>query len=177
MRPIGLIALLALGACAATPPPEAKEPPLTGTITLSSGPCEGLCAVYTMTLSADDTYALNAGENTINPGRTRGSLPVNSFRRAIEALEQYDLPGLQRLYTATEPDNCPERITGLPTLDISRVDDDNDVRTFVTYDTGCVGFADRDRVDRLQERLRAVFRVKELVAVGEPPRVPRPEES
>jgi len=175
MRHLGLIALLALGACASTPPPEEKEPPLTGTITLGSGSCPGLCAVYTMTLNPDDTYVLNAGENTIRPGRSRGSLPVNSFRRAVEALEQYDMPGLQRFYTQTEKENCTTAITGLPTVDFSRLDDDNDVRNFVTFDTGCVGYADRDRLDQLHERLRTIFRVREIVAVGEPPRPPRPE--
>ncbi len=175
MRHWGLIGMLALAGCASPPPPEPKEPPLTGSITLASGPCPGLCAVYTMTLFPDDTYSLNAGENTIEPGRSRGSLPVNSYRRALESLEQYDLPGLQRFYTPTETDNCPTVISGLPTVDFSHVDDDNDVRDFVTFNTGCVDFADRDRLDQLTERLRAVFRIKELVAVGEPPRPPRPE--
>ncbi len=175
MRHWGFIGLLALAACAATPEPEPKEPPLTGTIALGSGACEGLCPVYTMTLYADDTYLLNAGDNTIKPGRSRGSLPVNSFRRAVEALEQYDFDTFRRFYVPTERANCPQTITGLPTADFSRVDDENDVRTFVTFNTGCVGFSDRDRLDRMHERLRAIFRVKELVAAGEPPRPPRPE--
>lgn len=174
MRHAGMIGLLALAACAGTGAPETREPPLTGTITLASGECPGLCPVYTMTLRPDDRYTLNAGANTINPGRSGGTLPVNSFRRAVEVLEQYDLPGLQRFYTPTEKDNCPNSITGLPTVDFSRVDDDNDVRAFVTFDSGCVGFDDRDRLDQMHERLREIFRIRELVAVGEPPRPPRP---
>ncbi len=170
------VAALALAACA-TPQPEPKAPPLTGTITLGSGACPGLCPIYTMTLNADDTYSLNAQENTIKPGRSRGSLPVNSFRRAVEALEQYEYATLQRFYTPTEKDNCPESITGLPITDLSRVDDDNDIRVFVTFNTGCVNFADRDRLDQLHARLRSIFRIKELVAAGEPPRPPRPETS
>ena len=175
MRHWGMIGILALAACAATPEPESKEPPLTGTITLGSGPCAGLCAVYTMTLYADDTYLLNAEDNTIKPGRSRGSLPVNSFRRAVEALEQYELNTFQRFYVPTEKANCPQAISGLPITDFSRVDDDNDIRIFVTFNTGCVNFADRDRLDQLNERLRDIFRVKELISVGEPPRSPRPE--
>jgi len=175
MRHWGMIGILALAACAATPEPEPKEPPLTGTITLGSGPCAGLCAVYTMTLYADDTYLLNAEDNTIKPGRSRGSLPVNSFRRAVEALEQYELNTFQRFYVPTEKANCPQAISGLPITDFSRVDDDNDIRVFVTFNTGCVNFADRDRLDQLNERLRDIFRVKELISVGEPPRPPRPE--
>ncbi len=171
---LGTVALT-LAACATPQQPEPKAPPLTGTITLGSGPCAGLCPIYTMTLKADDTYTLNAQDNTITPGRSTGSLPVNSFRRAVEALEQYDLPTMQRFYTPTEKENCPEAISGLPVTDISRVDEDNDVRRFVTFNTGCVNFADRDRLDRLHERLREVFRIKELVSVGEPPRPPRPE--
>ncbi len=161
---------LVLAGCATPPPPEAKEPPLTGTITLSTGPCAGLCPVYTMRVSADDTYRLDARDNTITPGKSSGSLPVNSFRRALEAIEAFDLGSMQRYYTPTEPDNCPDFISELPTVDIARVDDENDVRKFVTFNSGCVGFADRDRLDRLYERLRQVFRVQELVAVGEPPR-------
>ena len=166
-------AAITLAACA-TPTPEPKEPPLTGTITLASGACPGLCPIYTMTMRADDSYTLNAQENTITPGRSTGSLPVNSFRRAVEALEQYELATMQRFYTPTERDNCPEAITGLPVTDINRIDEDNDIRIFVTFNTGCVNFADRDRLDRLYERLREVFRIKELVSVGEPPRPPRP---
>ena len=175
MRNTGLIAILALAGCASAGTPETREPPLTGTITLASGECPGLCPVYTMTLRPDDRYTLNAGANTITPGRSGGTLPVNSFRRAVEVLEQYDLPTLQRFYTPTEADNCPNSITGLPTVDFSRVDDDNDVRAFVTFNSGCVDFDDRDRLDQLHERLREIFRIKELVAVGEPPRPPRPE--
>ncbi len=176
MRALAPIALLVLAGCAGTPPPEAKEPPLTGTITLASGPCEGLCAVYSMRVFPDDTYALTAEDNTIEPGRSRGSLPVNSFRRAVEALEQYDFPSLQRFYTSTERDNCPEALSGLPTVDISRLDREKDVRAFVTYDTGCIGFADSDRLDQLHGTLRSIFRIKEIVAVGEPPRPPRPDD-
>lgn len=166
------LAAFALAACA-SPQPEPKEPPLTGTITIASGECAGLCPVYTMTLFPNDTYFLDAGENTIKEGQMRGSLPVNSFRRAVEALETFELNTLQRFYTQTEDENCPDAISGLPLTDLSRVDDDNDIRVFVTFDTGCVGFADRDRLDQLQERLRAIFRVKELISVGEPPRPKR----
>ncbi len=176
MRYWGMIGLLALAACAAPPKPEPKEPPLTGKITLGSGPCAGLCAVYTMTLFADDTYILNAQENTISPGRSRGSLPVNSYRRAVETLGQYEVTTLQRFYVPTEKANCPQAISGLPVTDLSHVDEDNDTRVFVTFNTGCVNFPDRDRLDQLNGRLRDIFRVKELIAVGEPPRPPRPEE-
>lgn len=166
---VSLLALT-LAACATPPPPEAKEPPLTGTITLSSGPCAGLCPIYTMRVSADDTYQLDARDNTISPGKSGGSLPVNSYRRALEALEAFDIASMQRYYTPTEPDNCTDFISELPTVDFAHVDDENDVREFVTFNSGCVGFADRDRLDRLHQRLREVFRVQELVAVGEPPR-------
>lgn len=165
--------MLAVSACA-QPKPEPKAPPLTGSISIASGACTGLCPVYTMTLYPDNSYFLDAEENTITPGKTRGSLPVNSFRRAVEALETYELNTLQRFYTSTEPDNCPEAISGLPITDLNRIDDENDIRVFVTFDTGCVGFKDRDRLDQLHARLRDVFRVKELISVGEPPRPKRP---
>jgi len=58
---------MALTACAT---PEPKEPPLRGSVSLSSGPCLGLCPVFTMKVNTEDRYRLNSGANTINEGRS-----------------------------------------------------------------------------------------------------------
>lgn len=170
MKQIVPLLALALGACAATPEP--KEPPLEGALSLSSGPCLGFCPVYRMRLDPKDRYRLDAGEHTIEPGKSTGAIPVGSFRRALEALDRYDFASLDQDYTAETPENCPERITGTPTVTISRVSDD--FRKLVTYDTGCLGFPEKDRLDQLTSTLRDIYRVDALIAVGEEPRK-RPE--
>lgn len=161
-----LSAFTLLAACAATPEP--KEPPLEGTLTLSSGPCLGFCPVYSMRLNPEDRYRLDSGENTVNPGKSRGALPVGSFRRALEALDRYDFETLADDYTPETPENCPDRVTETPTIKILRITDE--FRKRVVYDTGCLHFADKDRLDQLVSRLREVFRIDALVAVGTPPK-------
>ena len=91
----GILAAVSIAGCGEKLPPDPPEIPLEGSITLASGPCTALCPVYRMTVNADDTYELRAEENTISPGRTRGGLPVNSFRRALEALDEFDFRGFQ----------------------------------------------------------------------------------
>ena len=161
-----LTILLALAACTATPEP--KEPPLEGILTLSAGPCLGFCPVYAMRLNTEDRYRLNAQENTTNPGKSRGALPVGSFRKALEALDRYDFETMQNDYTPATPENCPEIVTDTPTLAITRRTDD--FRKSVSYNTGCLKFADKDRLNQLAATLRKIFRIDALVAVGEPPK-------
>lgn len=162
-----------LASCTATAAQD-SEASLTGTITLSSGPCSGFCPVYRMVLSPDDFYRLDAEDNTMQPGKSRGALPVNSFRRADETLRQYQFDTMAAAYDRSDQANCPDYISDLPVIVISRVQEDQ--RKRVTFDTGCIGMADRDRLDRLHERLREIFRVRELVAVGEPPKPERKRE-
>lgn len=166
MRLVTPMIFLAVTACTATPEP--KEPPLEGTLALSAGPCLGFCPVYTMRLNPEDRYRLNSGENTVNPGRSQGAVPVGSFRKALEALDRYGFETMQNDYTENTPENCPERVTDTPTLKISRISED--FRKIVTYNTGCLGFADKDRLDQLTSRLRELFRIDARVAVGEPPK-------
>ena len=161
------LAALALWGCS-TPTPEPKEPPLLGTVTLAAGPCLGFCPVYEMRLGPDDRYVLEARENTISPGRKRGALPVGSFRRALEAMERYGFAQMGDAYLpGTEA--CPERVTETPTVTIARREPE--FRKIVAYDTGCLGFAEKDRLDQLTSSLRSIMRIDALVAVGE-----RPEE-
>lgn len=158
-----------LSACSSKPPVDLPETGLEGKISLASGRCTGLCPVYRMTVGADDRYELIAEENTTKPGRSKGALPVNSFRRAVEALEEYKFLEMQEFYTQTFPENCPDHISDLPIVDIARLEVPGEHHV-VTFDAGCIGYADRDRLDLLYERLRQVFRVEALVAVGEPPK-------
>jgi hypothetical protein len=149
--------------------PEPKEPPLEGTVTISSSDCPALCPVYSMRVGPDERYRLNAGANTITEGRSTGGLPVGSFRSALGLLDRYEFESMARAYTADTPDTCPDRITGTPTLTITR--ETNDARKIVSYDVGCIGFAEKDNLDLLVEGLYRSFRITDLVAVGEPPSV------
>lgn len=167
MARIALLLSLA-GLMAACATPEPKEPPLEGLVTLASSACLGLCPVYSMRVGPDDRYRLNAEANTIKPGRSSGGLPVGSFRRALDLLDRYDFDNLQRSYTADVEEVCPERVSGTPVLTISRTQDD--VRKNVTYDVGCLGFAEKDNMDQLVAALYRTFRINDLVAVGEPPK-------
>jgi len=158
-------AMAVLAGCAT---PEPKEPPLEGIITISSGPCLGLCPVFTMRVDPEDRYRLNAGENTIREGRSSGGLPVGSFRRALDLMDRYGFAGMQRSYTTATPETCPESVSGTPTLTIQRQTDD--FRKLVTYEVGCLDFAEKDNLDLLVEGLYRSFRINDLVAVGEPPK-------
>lgn len=148
--------------------PEPKEPPLEGIVTISAGPCLGLCPVYSMRVDPEDRYRLNSGENTIKEGRSTGGLPVGSFRRALDLMERYGFDQMQRSYTAETPETCPDRVTGTPTLTIQRKTDE--VQKLVTYEVGCLDFAEKDNLDLLVGGLYRTFRINDLVAVGEPPK-------
>ncbi len=161
----GLTLMLALTACAT---PEPKEPPLRGSVSLSSGPCLGLCPVFTMKVNTEDRYRLNSGANTINEGRSTGGLPVGSFRKALGLLDRYGFDGMRRSYEASNPETCPDRVTGTPTLTIIRETEES--QKVVTYDVGCLDFAEKDSLDLLVEGLYRTFRINDLVAVGEPPK-------
>lgn len=160
-----LSVLSVLAGCAS---PEPKEAPLEGMITISSTDCPGLCPVYTMRVGPDDRYRLNAGANTIEEGRSTGGLPVGAFRRALGLMDRYGFDTLARSYTAETPDTCPEQISGTPILTISKTQDD--LRKIVSYDVGCIGFAEKDNLDLLVEGLYSTLRISDLVAVGEPPK-------
>jgi len=167
IRPLVFAAgAIALTGCAT---PEPKEPPLEGIITLSAGPCLGLCPVYSMRVDPEDRYRLNAEANTIKPGRSEGGLPVGTFRRALDLMERYDFEQMQRSYTGETPETCPDRVTGTPTLTIQRKTDDT--QKLVTYEVGCLDFAEKDRLDLLVGGLYRQFRINDLVSVGEPPKI------
>jgi len=167
MKIVTALAASALLAGCATPEP--KEPPLEGTVTISSSDCPALCPVYSMRVTPDERYSLNAGANTISEGRSTGGLPVGSFRTALGLLDRYGFESMARSYTAATPETCPDRISGTPTLTISRETDD--LRKVVTYDVGCIDFAKKDDLDLLVEGLYRSFRINDIVAVGEPPSV------
>jgi len=99
---------------------------LRGSVSLSSGPCLGLCPVFTMKVNTEDRYRLNSGANTINEGRSTGALTI--IRETEES------------------------------------------QKVVTYDVGCLDFAEKDSLDLLVEGLYRTFRINDLVAVGEPPK-------
>lgn len=163
--PIAASLALLVG-CAA---PEPKEPPLEGIVSISAGPCLGLCPVYTMRVTPDDRYSLNAEDNTIKEGLSTGGLPVGAFRRALDVMERYGFDSMQRSYTAATPQTCPDRVTGTPTLTVLRKTDD--FQKIVTYEVGCLEFAEKDNLDLMVEGLYRAFRINDLVAVGEPPKV------
>ncbi len=161
----GAVAVFLVTGCAT---PEQKEAPLTGTVSLSAGPCLGLCPVYTMTVGTDDRYELVAGPNTIKEGRSTGGLPVGAFRRALDILDIYDFRALRRGYVSNIPEGCPDSVSGTPTLTVER--DSGSDRKTVTYEVGCLGFPEKDSLDQMINDLYRNFRINDLVAVGEPPK-------
>jgi len=114
-------------------------------------------------VDAEDRYTLNSGANTIKEGDSTGGLPFGSYRRALGLLDQYGFDSLLRSYEDGNPETCPDRVTGTPVLTISQVSKGS-------YDVGCLGFAEKDNLDRLVEGLYGTFRINDLVAVGEPPK-------
>lgn len=166
LKVISGIALL--GTLAGCAQPEPKEPPLEGLISIASGPCLGLCPVFTMQVNPEDRYTLDGGANTIKQGASEGGLPVGAFRRALDLMDRYEFDGMRRGYTADNALSCPQQVTGTPTLTITR--ESKDFIKSVTYDVGCLDFAEKDNLDLLVEGLYRNFRISDLVAVGEPPK-------
>ncbi len=160
-------ALLALLVGCATPEP--KEVPLEGIVSITAGPCLGLCPEFTMSVGPDDRYELIAGPNTIKQGRSTGGLPFGAFRRALDVLDLYDFQSLRRGYVSADPRTCPDSVSGTPTLTIEL--EGNRGNKELTYEVGCLDFPEKDSIDQMIADLYRVFRVNDLVAVGEPPKV------
>jgi hypothetical protein len=147
---LGLIAVLAIGACAAAPPPAARS----AGITLSRSVCFGYCPDYTVTITSegDVTYVGRRFVNVV--GEQRSTVPREEVARL---LARFDEIGFERLR-----DDYHAPVTDLPTYTLTLTRDGHS-KTVVDYGGLSAGMPQavrdlQDEVDRVAGTARWVLR-------------------
>jgi len=150
-----------LSACAATADPAG--PAAYRAISITETPCFGFCPAYTITVTPDDRYVLEARGHTRTQGRTTGALDAGSFARMTAVLEREDAAGLPVSVSRTDEDTCPLWHTDAPgyELSITRMDGRQDVSWY----RGCSGHPAIERLERISDALRAQYDYGTLIAV------------
>ena len=157
---LATLLLVGLSACAATADPPA--PVAYRAISVTETPCFGFCPAYTITVTPDDRYVLEARSHTRTQGRTTGALDTGSFARMTAVLEREDAAGLPVSVSRTDEDTCPLWHTDAPgyELSITRMDGRQDVSWY----RGCSGHPAIERLERISEALRAQYDYDTLIA-------------
>lgn len=145
---------------------EIKSPPAVGPvpdtgIRLSQTVCFGTCPEYTITAYPNEFYELDAGQFTVNPGQSTGTLPAGSFAAANTALQAANFSALPTDITQGSPACGNQIATDLPTATISETTIAG-TRT-VTYYPGCIQAPDKAALDELVGDLRTALQVEALV--------------
>ena len=142
-------------------PPGAGPIPDTG-ISLGETVCFGTCPEYTITAYPNEFFELDAGQFTVNPGQSTGTLPVGSFAAANAALQAANFNSLPTNITPGNAAACGNQVaTDLPTATISETTIAG-TRT-VTYYPGCLQAPDKAALDQLVADLRTALQVETLV--------------
>lgn len=156
-----LLLAAGLSACAATSGPAA--PDTYRAISVTETPCFGFCPAYTITVTPDDRYVLEARSHTQMQGRTTGALEAGSFARMTAVLEREDAASLPVSIDTQDGDTCPLWHTDAPgyELSIARVNGRQDVSWY----RGCSGHPAIERLERISDELRAQYDYDTLIAV------------
>jgi len=156
-----LLLAAGLAACAATPGPAA--PDTYRAISITETPCFGFCPAYTITVTPDDRYVLEARSHTQTQGRTTGALEAGSFARMTAVLEREDAASLPVSINTQDDDTCPLWHTDAPgyELSVTRADGRQDVSWY----RGCSGHPAIERLERISDALRAQYDYDTLIAV------------
>ena len=134
--------------------------PDTG-ISLGQTVCFGTCPEYTITTYPNEFYQLNAGQFTVNPGQSTGTLSAGSFAAANAALQAANFNSLPTDITPGSAACGNQVATDLPTATISKTTIAG-TRT-VTYYPGCFQAPDKATLDQLVADLRTALQVETLV--------------
>ena len=109
-----LLLAAGLSACAATSGPAA--PDTYRAISITETPCFGFCPAYTITVTPDDRYVLEARSHAQTQGRTTGALDAGSFARMTAVLEREDAASLPVSINTQDDDTCPLWHTDAPAM-------------------------------------------------------------
>ncbi len=156
-----IAAVTVLGACSAP-----KEDGVTqgeagnAIVSLSEGPCMGVCPVYDMTLHPDGDYKLNGVQNVKQTGLSEGNLGEDAFAQAEAALNEAGFWTMKRRQTAETLPNCHG--DDAPTVKVTWRTDAGKQKT-VTFYAGC----EQDDTRGMIARLRIALHFDDLVWTNE----------
>ena len=150
-----------LSACAATADPAG--PATYRAISITETACFGFCPAYTITVTPDDRYVLEARSHTRTQGRTTGALEAGSFARMTAVLEREDAASLPVSVSRTDEDTCPLWHTDAPGYELSITRPGG--RQDVSWYRGCSGHPAIERLQRISDALRAQYDYDTLIVV------------
>ena len=137
---------LALAACAATTHTGSATAKIAGPVTISVGPCFGLCPVYEVTVSPDGTVDFVGQRHTAALGERRGRVGAASYRALLT-----DLSAFRPVTGTTVQIECTAAVTDTPSYTITWSDPDSR-KTIATHQGGCPGGAGQ-RLDAVLQSL------------------------
>ena len=159
MTRASIIALAFLAGCVAAP---SAPPPTAGavrTIRYETGPCLGLCPVYSLTVSSDGRAAFESRSNTGVSGTRSFAVTSAEFVDFEARLAPYRPAGEKRLGMGTE---CNDRVaTDMPSVDIRWAGKGSASRLFVYF--GCDMERNAAMFKALQDAPQAIPEVAGLV--------------
>ncbi|WP_417462872.1 DUF6438 domain-containing protein [Kordiimonas sp.] len=136
----------------------ARDPSPMHYVKLSEGPCFGACPVYDLTIRGDGRITFHGNRFSKLSGQHLAQRSVGQFLEVLETLRMQKFTELDGAYDRM---SCKMPATDHPTVTI-------EVRTAeinksVQWYTGCRGFEDRRKLERLVDELRRVMDVDEFI--------------
>ena len=153
----GLSALAA--ACTSVPTPDTSA---YQALSVTESACFGFCPDYTITITPDDHYVLDARRFTRTSGESEGSLPAGSYERMLAVLARDDFSGLPPAIVSGNDEVCPHWHTDAPSVTL--VADGAAGPVEVVWYRGCSGHPAIERVARIVEDLRLLYEFDDLIA-------------
>ena len=161
---VGLIASMALAACATTP--DAGPAAAAETISWSVGPCFGFCPVYTVAITPAGMVTFDGERNTTTLGRQVRQLTPQAYRAAAASLARF------RPATGTSGQTvCDQRISDLSSTKIVWRRPGGAVTT-LAHDKGCRS-PRNDQLNAALQELPATLGIEEWTRQLTRPGVPR----
>lgn len=139
--PLGL--LLALSGCQSIP----KAPPAPETIRYETGPCFGVCPVYTVTVSSDGIASFEGKQNTQIIGRRSFVIRADEYEAFKAALAPWR-PNGEAMLVPGKPECMPEA-TDMPSVDVRWSKEEGSDHLFVYF--GCNMDANQVMFDALAD--------------------------
>jgi hypothetical protein len=86
---------------------SAAENPHYQSIEVQESSCYGTCPGYTITITPDDRFVLDARRYARTQGRSEGSLTPGAFRRMVNILNRAEFEDLAVAASLPDPGPCP----------------------------------------------------------------------
>jgi len=158
---LALLAGLSVLATACTSAPEPQTPAYRALIVTETA-CFGFCPDYTITITPDDHYVLEARRFTRTTGQSEGALPAGSFDQMMAVLAREEFSGLPPEIVSGNDETCPRWHTDAPSVTLAA--DSASGPVAVDWYRGCSGHPAIERVARIVEDLRPLYQFDDLIA-------------